>query len=343
MVQPKAAERAGVVLLSFLAGAATVIQSRINGAVGLAARDGVIAASLSFSVSLLATAVIVLSLRRLRTAVALALGAVSWSRTSGRRAASALRPWHLLGGAGGATFVVGQGAAVPALGVAVFTVAVVAAQNANSLVADHFGLGPAGRKLVTRPRVVAALVATAGVGIAVSGQLDSPAFGVAALVLALAAGAAVALQQAVNARVAVAGGSSWAAAIINFVVGWICVNAVLLVIEIAGGRGWPWAGDWFQPWMILGGLIGVLFILVAAVAVQYLGVLLFALSSIAGQVAGALVVGVVAPTPGSYVDAAMVVGVLVTGGAVLLAAYWAGDGNQARRQGNGTGDQDGAG
>jgi transporter family-2 protein len=48
----------------------------------------------------------------------------------------------MLGGVGGAMFVAAQGLVVPTLG-ALFTVAVVAGQTGNSLVADRLGWAPA--------------------------------------------------------------------------------------------------------------------------------------------------------------------------------------------------------
>ncbi len=317
--------------LSVVAGGATVFQSRINGEIGAVVGDGLIVAALSFSVSLVTTAAIVATIPRLRRAVARAWSAMRRPEVAdGGRAL--LRPWHLLGGLGGALFVAAQGVSVPLIGVAVFTIAVVAGQNVNSLLVDHVGLGPAGRRPVNARRCAAAVLATAGVALAVSGRFESPAFSAGALVLALAAGAAVAAQQAVNARVAVAGGSPWAAALTNFTVGWLAVGVVLLLVVIVTGEGRRSPGLWFEPWMVTGGLIGVGFILVAAVAVSRLGVLLFALLSIAGQVVGALALTLLWPTPGASVDAAMVAGVLVTGAGAALAAYWAGDGNETRRQ-----------
>lgn len=329
-----------IATLSIVAGAATVVQSRINGEIGAVVDDGLVVAALSFSVSLVTTATLVVLVPRLRRAAIRAGRAVGASRTAPDRGRPRLSPWCLLGGLGGALFVTAQGASVPILGVAVFTIAVVAGQNVNSLLVDHFGLGPAGRRPVNKPRVAAAVLATAGVVLAVSGRLDSPAFGVGGLLLALAAGAAVAAQQAVNARVAVAGRSPWPAALANFTVGWLAVGVILLVVVVARGGGRWSPGRWFEPWMVTGGLIGVAFILVAAVAVTRLGVLLFALLSIAGQVAGALALTLLWPTPGVSVDVALVLGVLVTGAGAALAAYWAGDGNETRRQAGRIQDQD---
>ena len=55
----------------------------------------------------------------------------------------------------------------PSLGVAVFTVAVVAGQSSNSLIVDRMGLGPAGKQAITRSRVISAVLAVVAVTVAV--------------------------------------------------------------------------------------------------------------------------------------------------------------------------------
>lgn len=304
-----------MMLLSIIAGAVTVLQSRVHGAVGLVVHDGLLVAWISFTVSLVLTAIAVLLVPGLRAAVPRLLAA----RRRGPDGRRVLPAWQLLGGIGGAVFVTAQGASVPMLGVAVFTIAVVAGQNANSLVVDRLGFGPAGRQPVTVLRVVAAVIATAGVALAVSGQLQAPAFSIGALCLALLAGALVAGQQAVNARVGNVGGTAWAGAIVNFIIGW-AVLSVVLGSQLLFFHTTSLPAGWLKPWMLSGGLLGLFFILVATTAVARLGVLAFALLAITGQMVAALLLAVFVPTPGAPVDAALVLGVMITGAAVAIAS-----------------------
>ena len=139
--------------------ALTVVQSRINGELGQDLNDGILAAWISFAIGLVAIAIVVVSMKRHRRAVGVLRDALKNKEGRGRL----IQPWQLLGGIGGATFVAAQGTTVQYLGVAVFTVSVVAAQNANSLVVDRVGLGPAGVQPVNSRRVVAAIIATVGV------------------------------------------------------------------------------------------------------------------------------------------------------------------------------------
>src|SRR5690349_10914482 len=123
------------IIAALLAGAAGAVQAKINGNLSSSIGDGLTAAAASFSIGLLAcVAILALSpaaragLSRVRTAV----------RTGG------LRPAYLTGGLCGALVVASQTLAVAALGVAVFTIALVAGQSVASLAVDRAGIGPGG-------------------------------------------------------------------------------------------------------------------------------------------------------------------------------------------------------
>ncbi len=302
---------------AFTVGLLSVVQSRINGALGELLEDGLFAAWLSFTVGLLVVGVIVLAVPNQRATLAKVRSALQPDSTGHRQ----LRSWQLLGGLGGATFVAAQGATVQFLGVAIFTVAVVAGQNANSLVVDRLGLGPAGMQAFTWRRAIAALIATAGVAVAVSGRVSGTSFAVGALVFAFVAGALIAVQQAINGRVAASAGSPWTAGLANFTAGWLGLTLAVLIEHVLSGRGLTLPpSPLTHPVVWIGGLIGVAFIVVAASVVRTLGVLLFALLSIAGQVTGALVVELLYPAVNKPFSWTLVIGVLITGGAVALAA-----------------------
>jgi len=298
-------------------GALTVIQSKINGELGAALGDGFFAAWISFSVGLIAITAIVFGSGSQRSAVRQLRAAVRPPDGS----AALMKPWFLLGGLGGATFVAAQSTTVQYLGIAVFTVSIVAAQNGNSLFVDRAGLGPAGKQQLTVRRIVAALIATVGVAIAVSSRLGEQGFALWALAFALFAGSLIAIQQAINGRVAAAAGSAWVAGLMNFIVGWLGLSVAVVAYQLVsphtfGATQLPWEA----PWLYTGGFIGVAFIVVAAAVVHSLGVLLFALLSITGQMVGALVLDIFAGEPGEPVNFLLIVGLAITGGAVALAA-----------------------
>lgn len=270
-------------VLAFLTGALVAIQSRINGALGTELHNGIIAALISFTTGLILLGIGLLCSSAARSRLAQVRTALREQR---------LVWWQLLGGIAGAFLVVSQGVAVTSIGVAMFTVAVVGGQLVSSLVVDRAGLGPAGRSPVTLHRAVGAGVALVAVVVASS---DGFGGGIATYALALLpalAGFGLAWQQAVNGRVGVVGGPVVAASM-NFVSGTIALiiaSAVSVVVQ-----GLP-PGLPSEPWLYFGGAIGVLFIASAAVIVRWVGVLLLGMTSIAGQLTGAVLVELVVPT-----------------------------------------------
>jgi len=297
-------------------GALTALQSRVNGELASVTKSGLQAAIVSFGTGWILLTVILLSSPGVRRGLA--------SMRASLRAGS-LRWWQVIGGLLGGFFVAVQSATVPLVGVAVFTVAVVAGQVSNSIVVDRLGLGPAGRQAITPARVVSALLAIAAVVVAVSDRLGGGVAGsTLAVVAALVAGLAIAVQQAINGRVGAAARNAWTAAWVNFTLGTVMLGAVL---------GLAWAFTDFDPgslpagpwWLYVGGTIGVLFIAAAAWVVQRLGVLLFALLTITGQLTGAVLLDWLAPADGVTFHITLIIGVLLAAVAVAIGGMssWA--------------------
>lgn len=306
--RPSPARRLIGVVLATAAGVAIAVQSRINGELGVRLADGVAAAVISFGLGLLVLLVLVPATPGGRRGLAALRAALT---------AGTLRPWQCLGGLCGAFLVATQGLTVGTLGVAVFTVAVVAGQSASSLLVDRAGIGPSGRQPVTGRRLFGAALTVLAVGLAVGGRLNDPT-ALTLAVLPLLAGIAVAWQQAVNGLVGRAAGSPLTATLVNFTVGTVALLAVFAV-DIAI-RGLPAGSPPAEPWLYLGGPIGITFIAIAAAVVEFTGVLLLGLATIAGQVVGAVLLDVVLPTAASRPDATTLLGAALTLVAVLIAA-----------------------
>ncbi|WP_378735707.1 DMT family transporter [Nocardia brasiliensis] len=304
-------------VFGFGIGAGVAVQGRINGALGARLHDGIAAATISFGSGLLILVIAFLLSSRLRDGVV---------RVRSALAAGALRPWHLLGGLCGAFFVACQGLTVVAIGVTAFTVATVAGQLLSSLVVDRLGLAPNGRTPVTALRLGGATLAVLAVLLAGAGRSDAPAGALSVpdslrgaptallIILPALAGIGLAWQQAVNGRVGAVGGSL-SATLVNFCVG----LAALLLVEAAVliGTGWP-AEFPTQPWLYLGGLIGVAFIALAAITVRWIGVLLLGLTSVAGQLLMSIALDIAAPTSAGL-SAPAVAGSILTLAAVAIA------------------------
>jgi transporter family-2 protein len=232
-----------------------------------------------------------------------------------------LRWWQCLGGACGAFLVIGQGTTVATLGVAVFTVAVVAGQSVSGLAVDRLGAGPAGPQPLTPARVAGAGLAIVAVVIAVADRLGTgSALGLAAI--PALAGMGTAWQQAVNGRVRAVAGNALTATLVNFVVG-TSVLVVALAVDFAV-RGLPTGTLPSQPWLYFGGTFGVIFIVIAAAVVRRTGVLLLGLAMIFGQLIGALVLDEIAPEPGGRPGLNIVAGIALTVVAIVVAAWTGG-------------------
>ncbi|MFT4299782.1 MAG: DMT family transporter [Aeromicrobium sp.] len=297
--------RAALVPLMVLGGALVALQSRVNGAladeIGTGLRAAALAAVVSFGCGLAIITAFVVSTPA---------GRRSLRRLTHARHIGRLRWYETLGGLGGAFFVASQGLAVGTVGLALFIVAFTAGQSLSSLVVDHTGLGPGNAQPASAGRIVAASCAIAAVLLKSVDRLDAGATWttVGLALVAFGAGTAQAVQQALNGRVSRAAGApatTWN----NFIVGTTALLALLAVSFLADGhvKRLPDAG-----WHYLGGLLGIGFIVIAAIAVRTYGVLVLGLCMIAGQVVTAEIIDIA--------DPAVRTGPLgLLGGAVALA------------------------
>ena len=292
-----------------LAGCVSALQVQANGQLSRQLGNGVFTAVWSFTSSFVVMCAILLASGRARAGLAsvrtaLRSGALPW--------------WALPSGLLGAVYITCQSIAAPIIGVALFAIGLVAGQVANGLVVDRVGIGPIGRVPITGMRVAGALLALLAVAVAAVGKVQVAGIPPLAAALAVLAGALVAFQQGMNGRVSVAAGNPLTATWISFAFGtvalWI-VGATLLATgtPLHLPEGGPW-------WMYLGGLLGITFIITASWAVPRIGVLTFGLITIAGQLAGALVLDLVSPLASGGTPILLLVGAVMTFGAVLLAS-----------------------
>ncbi|PPK69662.1 DMT family transporter [Actinokineospora auranticolor] len=288
------------VAASLLAGLALAVQSKVNGALGHAFGDGLFAALTSFGVGLVLLVVIVVATPSWRSAA---------PRFTAALRSGEIRPWQCLGGAAGACYVTSQGLTVTLLGVAMFTVAGVAGQVVSSLLVDRAGFGPGDPRPVTPTRALGALLTVVAVGIAVSDELSTPDHLWLSLVPALA-GAGIGWAQAANGLVGAATRSVGFAALVNFAVGTVFLVIACLVDVLATGLP---AAPPSDPRLYLGGTLGVVLLLTTVFAVRQIGALLVGLCAVAAQVAGAVLLDVLAS---GGIEVTTLVGTVVT----LLAA-----------------------
>lgn len=293
--------------LAGVAGFVTAVQSRVNGGLADYLGSGIGAALINFMVGLAIVSILVFAFPRSRAGVLAVIRALH---------ARTLPWWALIGGLFGAFFIASQSTSVPVIGVALFSVALVSGQTVSSLMVDRLGIGTAGGVPVTGPRIVGAFGAAIAVVVAVSDQWGSQAGGFWLLIgLSFIAGVLVAMQQAVNGRVAITAQSAPAATFGNFLVGGL---ALALIVGLTGGFTGSSSLDFGGPgWAYLGGVLGVVFIGISAFAVPILGVLSFALAVIAAQIAGSVVVDLLWPATEQPVTFPVIAGAALA----MLAAY----------------------
>jgi bacterial/archaeal transporter family-2 protein len=279
------------------AGGMVGLQSRINGELGTRLHSSLQAAATSFAIALVIVAAVVpfrrAGLARLRHAH--------------------IVPWWWLGGLGGAFFVAASSHAVPQIGVALVAVCLVAGTTAGASASDQLGLGPSGRHPASPWRYLGVALVITAVAIGAVGQRGA-VFKPLLFVVLFAAGAASAVQQAGNGQLAAAAGDPMVAMLVNFTGGTIALTLVGLATGEFSTHFWP-----HQPWLYLGGPLGVFYVLVGATTVRRLGVLRFVLAAVAGQLVAAVVIDAAWPEPGTTLHVATIVGAVITVAGVVLS------------------------
>ena len=299
------------IALALLVSTANSVQARVNGQASEYLGQPVVAAMMSVGGGFVLAATVVAFTPGARRAL---VGLIA------SRGRPELHPWHFLAGFGGGIFIFGQALVVPLVGVSVYIIAVVTGQTIASLAVDRYGLGPAGRQPVTVFRWLAALLAIIGVVISGVGRGDVATVAWAAIAYGLAAGAATAVQYALNGRIAAQSGSAMVTSALNFFMGFILLSVLLVATGLVGV--WPMVlppSPLDAPLLWLGGPLGLLFIASAAILVKRLGVLAFAVVSVLGQLVGAVVLDLVLPTQGTVLGPVVFLGLVVTVIAVIAA------------------------
>jgi transporter family-2 protein len=292
---------ASLSVLAVVAGTALAAQARVNGALRERAGSAVAVALVSFTVG---------------TVFLLGAAAVTGRWRAAAKLQHGTRPWWWLGGLAGAALVASSAAAVPLVGVALTAVAVVAGATVGSLVVDRIGLSPRGRQPLTPPRLAGAALAVGGLVVGTIGRHGDVRPWL--LLLVGAAGFASAAQQAVNGRLQQHTGEALVAASVSFLVG--STALALLVATLASLRALPPLHWPAAPGLYLGGLGGAVYIALGAYTVPRLGVLRLTLGTVAGQLAGGVVLDALTPSTRTGLDAASVLAALCTLAAVVVAS-----------------------
>jgi transporter family-2 protein len=211
----------------------------------------------------------------------------------------------------GASFVAISTHVVPIVGVAFFTVASLAGQTVISLWVDHIGVAGGVKTVITKRRVISALITVIAIIVSAWDRFamsDLPMF---AIIFAILAGSAVGVQRALNGQINSFSKKSLATSQLNFITGTAFLLLLLLLRSAFTNQSVMnfTSGPW---WVFLGGSIGVIYIAITALAVQYLGVLEFTLFSVSGMLVGSLLLDLLLPTQGTQISPYLIAGIFLT-------------------------------
>lgn len=289
-------------LIAMLAGLLTAIQGRANGELSIRIDNSLQAALISFSSGFI-----------------LILAIAIW-HPGMKKGASQLRiavrdgvipRWKLLGGVLGGILVATQAHLVPIIGVAIYSVTLIAGQTAASLWVDHRGLTGGERKLISHRRIFAALVTVVAVLVSVLDRIDANNLSLWAVLLGVSTGFILGVQRALNAQVNQQTQQSFTTSLLNFIVGTLTLMTVAILglifhkFHFSAIVGGPW-------WMFIGGITGAIYVAFSATVVQQIGLLSFTLFSVGGQLAGALFIDLISPTRGVHVGPFLIAGLVLT-------------------------------
>lgn len=288
----------GTIALAAFSGVLIALQSRANGELSHLLGNSRETALVSFGSGFLVVTMMALLSPRLRAG----LRAIRASASDGR-----LPRWQTLAGMMGAFFVIVQAFTVPTMGVAIFSVATIAGQSAMSLVVDRLGLRSGVQHRITRRRVLTAAITVAAVAVSVADRVEGSAGWIT--LLAFMAGGIVAVQRALNAHITDYSEHSYATTWLNFFMG---VLFLLLANLVAWQPLAPLPMEPGQWWLYTGGTIGVVYIAIASVLVQRIGVLMFTATSVGGQLVGALAIDLAYPTHGVMLGANVYAGIVLS-------------------------------
>ena len=293
------------ITLAFIAGVAATLQAGISGQLAKELNDGIMAALVSNIGGTIFTALFLLNPNVRKQAKKLFKAVISEN----------FAKWQLLGGVAGAVYISTASSTVSIIGTGLFTVVLVASQNVSGIIVDKFGFSSGAKRRITPKRALAVVIGIVAVLLSVS-EFEGKILWLPILAVVIA-GFAVTIQFALNGRVTKASNSQ-VSAFINFPMSMFAVLTVLIVMNLFGKNWNSWPDQW---WLYSAGFLGAVVVFLAAATIRTLGVLLFGLASVAGQLITSIALDVILPNANINVGWALISGA----GLMLLAVYLASD------------------
>ncbi|OYN91284.1 hypothetical protein CGZ91_07510 [Parenemella sanctibonifatiensis] len=292
------------VLFGAFLGGLIAVQARVNGQLGREFDNPMAAAACSLLIGGILAGLVALATSRGRHAMSTIATAIRHG-TSPR--------WYFLGGLFGCVAVSSQSLSALPLGLTLYTVGLVAGQLVGGYAVDRsrLALSPTPP---SRTRLLGAGLALVAVVLPTLALKPSLTLWIL-LIIPLAGGLSSTVQQALNGRVAKLSGHPLAATSLNSSLGGVLVGGITAIGLLTGDN----LNLDVNPWLFLGGVIGIVYIAGSAALAPRLGILILMVSSIAGQVVVSLLLDVFLPADRALSWLSVVGAVLVVIATVVVA------------------------
>ncbi|GAA4669608.1 DMT family transporter [Gordonia humi] len=306
--------RVWLLAMTVATGVLLSLQARINTFLAHDLGSGLGAGALVFFFGLLTTLVVTSVVPAARRSVR-----SSWDMLRRRE----LPRYLLLGGPIGIIVIQAQIAEVPVVGVALFAMSFIVGQMMSGAVIDYFGWSVGVRRRLSAVGAVSLLFALAGVTVSSLPGLKTSGSGVwLACAVAFIAGGAVGVQMAFNGAITAAVGRPEAAGVATYVFGTLMYVALIAVTSAVDDGATLASYTHVRWWYCALGVIGPTVVLAGAALVRRIGVLLFAVGVVAGQLAGSLVLDAVWPAAAGTLSWLTLLGAVMAGVALVCLQRW---------------------
>lgn len=292
------------IFAAVVGGSFMAVQARVNSGLGQEIGSGILAALVSFSIGLLIISVATLASSKNRAAL---------SFTVAKFKDSSIPLWLSVAGMLGGIYVIMQGVVAGLIGVALFSIGVVAGSALSALLLDGNGLLGLTKRKIGLTRLAGTVLALSG--LVVASDLANYSFS-PLILLPFAAGVGIGFQQAMNGLFGKLAQSAIVPTFFNFIAGTAFIALALVIVE-----GFSFPASWpSNPLLYLGGVVGVIFIFMQVIVLPKIGALSMGIAMLVGQLSGSVLLDLLVPIADRAVTISTLLGIMLAMlGAALVA------------------------
>jgi transporter family-2 protein len=282
-------------IFALIAGGLVAVQARVNSGLAFEIKSGIFAALISFGIGLLiiSTASMLMSSNR-----------KSFSEVIRALRGGAIPLFLIFAGAIGGFFVIIQSSIAGVIGVSLFSVGVVTGASLSALVLDGKGLLGLEKREIGLIRIFGTLLAISG--LVVVGDFSNYSFD-PLILLAFVAGVGMGFQQAMNGLFGKLAKTAVIPTLFNFLAGTLLIALALLLLE--GGKVPEYLPN--NPFLYIGGVVGVIFIFVQVVVLPKIGALTMGIAMLVGQLVGSVLLDWLLPIASRPITISTLLGILL--------------------------------